>query len=162
VIETELSYEEKRRLAMISGLRKLADFIDTNPDVKLPYAFSESVYVDNTEWVRKDNADELDATDDKYHKIKHTDLDKQQLATVARLAVRAGAEKVEKDYQGLNFKLKIQFSDAVSLTYQADRDAVCTKKVVGYETKEKVEFEKKVVGTEEVEVVEWECDPLLG
>lgn len=163
---SELTYEEKRRKDMVLGLRNLANFIENNPDVKLPYSFSEYVYIDNTEHVRNEDVPERDDDGnitpyaDRYTKIAHPELDKSEVAAAAKSALRY-ATKIEKDYSGDNFRLEAHFSDRVQVTWQTARDSVCTKRVVGFETREKAHYERIVDGTEEVEVYEYDCDPLL-
>ena len=54
-----------------------------------------------------------------------------------------------------------KFSGGVLIQYQAPRDEVCTRRVVGVETVEVPDPDAPLV-TIEREIVEWDCLPILG
>ena len=54
-----------------------------------------------------------------------------------------------------------KFSGGVRIQYQAPRDEVCTRRVVGVETVEVPDPAAPLV-TIEREIVEWDCQPILG
>jgi len=86
------------------------------------------------------------------------------LASTMRAGLRVGAD-ISKVYEDERFRLNITMPKG-KITYQvsAERDKVCTKRVMGTEMVEKEvppegEWVKKMV---EQEIVEWDCHPLLA
>jgi hypothetical protein len=91
--------------------------------------------------------------DEKAEYIVDEEATVQKLARIAKLARRLGFA-VKKDYSA-NFTLEIKLMDRCVVRYNANREAICTKKVVGtkivpaYTSPERVE-----------EIVEWDCEKL--
>jgi hypothetical protein len=79
------------------------------------------------------------------------------LAVVTKFAAKTSG--AAKTYTSSDFELEIELDGCTTVRYVADREAVCTKKVVGYE-----DVPEKIVPASRKEIVEWECDPvsLLG
>lgn len=123
------------------GLRMLADLLDTNPDIPLPYHGNGTALL----WIIVS--------------------EKDQKATLAAIA-RALPGKVTKDVRDGSFDLKGQLAGLL-VQVIAQRDEVCTRVVTGTETVTKTipdpDVEVPLVEvTETVEQVEWICGPLLG
>jgi hypothetical protein len=140
-----------KRAAFTQGLREIADFLDQNPDVKLPYLGADvwagipehclSIYLTG---VFADPRDEL--------------------AVIAR-AMGNASKVVDED--GGRFYVLRKFG-AITLAASADRASVCERVVTGTRevTKEVRDPEAlaavpMVEVTEIVEDVEWVCRPLL-
>jgi hypothetical protein len=84
------------------------------------------------------------------------------LAKVAKYAAKQG-KKVKKSYDS-SFNLEVTIYEApedsygeydITVTYHANREAVCRKVVVGYE-----DVPEKVTPATRKEIIEWECDPI--
>jgi hypothetical protein len=111
--------------------------IHAEAGIKLPY-FPFDTYVSAN--VYNDETYELDV-----------DATLDNLARIVQYGTD-NAISVEKDY-GHSFQVRVKIADRVTINYNAERDAVCTKKVVGTKVipaqPERVEDE-----------VEWECEKI--
>ncbi len=83
------------------------------------------------------------------------------LAKVAQYAVKAG-KSVEKKYDSTDFELRVtilepqdDYDISLVVNYYANRETVCTKKVVGTKVVPAQTIPERVE-----EIVEWECDPI--
>jgi len=111
--------------------------------IKLPYDVHDT-------WIRLDVYEYN--KDDEY--VLNVEKSLDALAVVTQFASKVfGA--VEKDYSSSDFELKITLEDGTVIRYEADREAVCTKVVVGYE-----DVPERVTPAYRKEIVEWECDPV--
>lgn len=123
------------RAAYTDGLRQLADWLEANPEIDLPWtgtydSFSLGVWVS-----------------------------KEELATIAR----ALPGKVEKDFTTLDTVVYVRAAFAgLKVEAYAGRNAVCERIVTGTETVTVPAVEAKPERTEEREVIEWHCMPLLA
>lgn len=129
------------RVDYIDGLRQLADLLQENPELPLPY---------------HGNASEL---------LWIIVCDPNQRATLAAIA-RALPGKVDKDVRGDAFDLKGNLA-GLKVQVVARRDEVCERRVIGTETVTKSVPDPTVVVplvevTETVETVEWVCGSLLA
>lgn len=144
--------EATLRANRIAGLRALATLLEENPSLELPTGittFNVSLVSYST------------ATPEKEAAIKDS------LAAAAKTLAKAGL-KVEKEYTDSFLTVSAELAPDVTYEVYADREVVCTKKVVGTKTVLKPIMSEPMhqyqTGTEEVEeeIVEWECEPLLG
>lgn len=131
------------RVDYIDGLRQLADLLQENPEVPLPYTGSDNHGRLNWILVTGDNQ-------------------RAQLAAIAR----ALPGKVEKGVRGDSFDLKGQLA-GLHVQAIADRDEVCTRVVTGTSEVTKTIPDPDVqvplvTVTETVETVEWVCGSLLA
>ena len=131
------------RTAYTTGLRRLADALDNDPDLPLPYTGSRGPMLAI-----------LPASTD------------QKVAL--RAYARAFDGPATKGYRGEDFDLMGSFA-GLSFNVIADRDQVCTRVVTGSEvvTREVADPEAlaavpTTTVTETVEIVEWVCEPLLA
>lgn len=123
---------------LIQGLRDLADFLEKNPD--LPIGEYTSVVLDEFVYDDYDDGKRIEGSG---------------LETMRQLARKL--KPVEKDYFGSTFVLKKNFGDRVSLEFNASREVVCKRVVVG-----KKLVPARTIKEHEEEIVEWVCDePLL-
>ena len=133
--------ELKRTNQLVDDLRQFADFVEDHGSV-LP-----DVQVDVRSFLWGYSSD--------------TDVPES-----VALALRAGvkdADSVKKEYENETFRLYLEFG---KLQYRVvcNRDAVCTKNVIGTQTVTK-SVPPKGDWTEETvteEIVEWVCNPLLA
>lgn len=141
---TATSPQPDTRAAYTAGLRTLADLLDENPDVPLPYSGSEH---NGIMWI-----------------LQTAEVDQRAvLQTFARLL----PGPVEKGYRATDFDLKGTL-EGLHLHVIADRNTVCERVVTGTRevTREVPDPEAlaavpTTVVTETVEDVEWICAPLL-
>ena len=142
-----------------NSLRSMADFIEANPDVS-PYKgdrFREIEYripIQFAPVLRSDFNDEGEI------ELSSFDKQKTHLTKFVRLGLNHGAE-IAKDYFDDRAWVTLKFGNSVSIKLVAERDAVCTKRIVDTVTEIErvpVEWEEKEVTRE---VVEWDCLPLL-
>lgn len=75
---------------------------------------------------------------------------------------RAFGGKWDKDDRGDQFVLGCRFNEDLKIEITADRESVCTKKVVGTRTRVFPAIEARPEETVEEDVVEYECGPLLA
>lgn len=124
------------RTEQIEGLREIADAMEANPEMPLPYS---SGYVFAAHHLRDGESD---------------------LEAMRRLA-KTIPGKLEKSSDDSYFYLTRKFG-AIQVQLCAARDEVCVKKQVGTKTVKKIE----AVETREVEVeepvYEWDCEPILA
>jgi hypothetical protein len=135
-----------QRAAYISGLHKLADWLEQHPELPLPY-------------------DGASPTGGRLNFILSMFDDHKDLA---RRFARAFPGTVEKHIRDNVLNLKASF-DGLHVLLIADRNAVCERVVVGTETvTEKVKDPEllaqvpEVEVTREREIVEWRCGSLLA
>lgn len=122
------------RTAYTDGLRALADWLDTNPHIDLPWTGSEYDTFQLAVWTTK-----------------------EQLATIAR----ALPGKVRKEFHTTTVDIHASFGGLHVRAY-AGRSEVCERIVTGTETVTVPAVEAKPETTETREVVEWRCTPLLA
>lgn len=123
------------RAAYTAGLRQLADWLDANPEIELPWTGRYEVFQLGV-WLRKD-----------------------ELAAIAR-ALPGKVEKVADDASKV-LRIQGQFA-GLNVEAYAGRTEVCERIVTGTETVTVPAVEAKPEKTEEREVVEWRCHPLLA
>lgn len=123
------------RIRYTDGLRGLADWLDANPQIALPWSGNEYNPFQVGVWVSK-----------------------EELAAI----IKALPGKVEKDYSADNVvRVNAKFGDLHVSAY-AGRSEVCERVVTGTETVTVPAVEARPERTEEREVVEWRCHPILG
>lgn len=137
------------RAAYIAGLRRIADALEADPDVAMPFSGNAG----GTPF---------------YVFIHEGSGSREQVAAWARL-LDSGARKVYDDESNaFGFELHGQVA-GVQVKVCAARDLVCTRRVVG--TREVVEqvadpealaAVPTVTVTRTEDVVEWDCSPLLA
>lgn len=130
---------DQERRAYTDGLRGLADWLDANSDIPLPWTGADHLYAPFQlgVWVTK-----------------------EELATI----IKALPGKVDKDYGDQVVRVNASFGGLKVQAYSG-RNEVCERVVVGTEqvtipATEAVEAQAEHV--EEREVVEWRCHPILG
>jgi hypothetical protein len=122
--------------------------------VELPYSVDSTwISVNVSEYVR-------DEETGKGQYVHDPEKSLDQLAKIAKYATSQKGVLVTKNYDDKDFELKVTIPSldeemTFELTYYVQRDAVCTKRVVGYE-----EVPEKVVPATKKEIVEWDCEPL--
>jgi hypothetical protein len=126
------------RTAYIEGLRALAAVLETNPEIPLPH----EGHIGEINWFLFNG--------------------REQLAAIAR-AIPCTWNKRVWGKDGEHFELKGSLA-GLTLALNANRQAVCTRRVTGTEEREVEEtvtpaVTRKVV--KRVEVVEWDCGSLL-
>jgi hypothetical protein len=122
-----------------NGLRELADILDANPDLPLPYSGTGSELL----WIARHGED---------HKA------------FAQTFARVVPGTLTKSVRGTDFDL-IGSVGGVQVQLIVDRDAVCERVVTGIETvtiSAKPATDPEPERTEERELVEWRCQPLLA
>lgn len=145
---TENNATADPRAEYVAGLRMLADLLEQNPHLKLPFygdVFPMRVLVCNDD--PQDQRDQLAA----WVKALPGRKDKAVGGTMGDfLMLRA-------KLRGLDFEV------------QAQRDDVCERVVVGTKTETKVVKDPALLAsvpevevTEEIEIVEWRCGSILG
>lgn len=119
-------------------------FNGTDGNVELPWS-ADDTYCHATQYV-KDSYTDVDA-----------EATIEYLSTVVKYAVSCGFE-VKKDYSSYAFKVEVLIpfeDDKITISYTANREAVCTKKVVGVK-----HHEEQVTPAYDEEIVEWECEKI--
>jgi hypothetical protein len=131
--------QTKKRDEYVAGLRALADAIDADPDLPLPYHGGSTeaiVFCD----------------------------DKAEMVAWARLMTGAKRKEIDEN-SAYGFELHGQVL-GLRVGVYVRRDEVCRRVVKGVRTETKTEDVTEVVGTREVTVevedVEWVCEPLLA
>lgn len=125
------------RTSYISGLRELADALETHPDMPLPESSTFSVG---------------------FHGVGESDAKTQM-----RDAAKATPGMLRKDVTSSFFSLKREFG---SITYElwASRETTCTPVVIGKKKVTTTEVVTPAV-TREVEIeeneIEWDCGDIL-
>ena len=131
------------RTAYTTGLRQLADLLDTNPDLPIPFTGSD------------------DMAPISIHSLGYGDDDpKATLATIARLLPGTVTKEVDSSYYRINGTLS-----GLHVQATAYRDAVCERVVTG--TREVTvpatpATPAQPEHTQTVEDVEWVCGSLLA
>ncbi|MFD9950856.1 hypothetical protein ACFWYW_19740 [Nonomuraea sp. NPDC059023] len=139
-----MSNTEAKRAAYTAGLRALADILDANPDLPLPYA----------------------GTDSTLNWIELGDEARRGAAVFARLMPGA----VEKSVSETAGQFYLEFTlHGLNLRWIATREEMCERVVVGTHEVEVEEPDPdalalvpKIKRTEIVEDVEWQCRPVLA
>ena len=111
--------------------------------VKLPYDPFDN-WINVNVWSTEEGKYEIDA---------EASLD--ALAHIVQFASKQPGVTIEKRYGSSDFDLEITLPDDVTIRYYANREAVCTKKVVGYK-----DIPEKVTPARREEIVEWDCEPV--
>lgn len=151
--------DQDKATDVANSLRSMADFIEANPDVS-PYAKDRFLEIEYRIPIQFAPVLRSDFNDAGELKVSSFDKQKAHLTKFVKLGLAHGAEIV-KDYFDDRAWVSLQFGNAVSIKIVAERDAVCTKRVVEIVTEiERVpkEWEEREVTRE---VVEWDCLPLL-
>lgn len=133
-----MKYKDQREL--VEGLRALADFIETHPELPV-----DDPYVKVDWWIYDDH-------------IKRGRTAKEKMRLVARAMGTA-----RKDYSSWYFDLNRKFGKLVTLEFTTHRENVCERvvKEVIHHPEEIVP--QKVIAARTEEVIEWVCDdPLLA
>jgi len=120
-------------------------------DIDLPYDPAETwISLDVTKrWLPEEQRYEHDL-----------DAERERLRRVYLAAKELGA-MFEKEYTRSDFELNLTIPGLftqrpIELTYQVNREAVCTRRVVGYE-----DVPERVTPAYRRELVEWDCDTSL-
>ena len=114
-------------MTFAEGLRALADWYEQHPDVEHPGELSVYGAADTRE----------------------------RAAEIARMFGRA-----TKSFTGVGdelMELRHDFGGGVALRFVFNRDAVCSRRVVGTRT-----VPERVIPAHTEEMVEWDCEPILG
>jgi hypothetical protein len=122
------------RAAYTAGLRQLADWLDANPDIELPWTGGVYQPFQLGVW-----------------------LSKEELAEI----VRALPGRVEKEFDETVVRVNATF-DGLRVQAYSGRNEVCERIVVGTETVTVPAVDAAPERTEEREVVEWRCHPILA
>jgi len=133
--------ESEQRSEYTAGLRALADLLDANPDVPVPHSGSSKSFA--IEWILANNPHQ-----------------RELLAVVARFIPGAVRKDASTKFFDISGKVR-----GLHLHAWADRNEVCTRRVVGthQETKQIPDPAASLVEvTETVEEVEWDCGPILA
>ncbi len=152
--------DQEKAIDVANSLRSMADFIEANPDVS-PYKgdrFREIEYRIPIQYApdMRSDGDLMPLGDE----ISSFDKQKAHLTKFVRLGLNHGAE-IDKDYFDDRAWVTLKFGNSVNIKLVAERDAVCTRRIVDTVTEIErvpVEWEEKEVTRE---VVEWDCLPLL-
>lgn len=132
-----------QRQRCIDACREMAEWLESHPDVPVDWF-----------WLNVNAGPK---------KGEHEPPAKVQAARVA-----SAMGKADKDYSGTTFKLQRDVGhkyDDANYKWTADRDKVCTPKVVGKKTVEIAGKPAQTIPAEpartiEVDEIEWECEPL--
>lgn len=131
------------RAEYIAGLRMLANALEQNPDLRLPYSGSRSHLLVIPSWEENQRA---------------------ELAAWSRVL----PGRKEKQTNGTAFYFKGKFA-GLGINVICDRDEVCERVVVGTETVTETVKDPEAVAalpdiqvTEEREIVEWRCGSVLA
>lgn len=118
--------------------------VHLNTEIELPYRGNETyMNVNVHRWIEDDGEYKMDM-----------EATLANLAKITKYATSKGA-KVEKKYD-YDFKLNVTIPETdIVIRYSADRETVCTKKVVG--TKH---VEAQVIPAHDEEIIEWDCEPI--
>lgn len=132
----------KQRDELVAGLRDLADFLESDRGIQLPLVYPRvelgQYFYESTE-ERKDGCK------------------KKMIAAAKALG------SSEKQYLGSSFALKKMFGERVHIRFSTEREAVCTKRVVGTKQVQKSRYVDIPGEFDTQEVVEWDCtEPLLA
>lgn len=130
------------RVAMAAALHAAAEHLLAHPGLPTPYitsSFTGKAQIS--------------------YQLMNTAKDDQR-RTIAKVA-RAIGGKWEKSAGYDAFYLTQEF-DLLRVTISAEREQVCTRRVVGTETVTLPAVKAAPERTEEREVVEWDCDPILA
>ncbi|GAC1677017.1 MAG: hypothetical protein NVS9B9_31100 [Ktedonobacteraceae bacterium] len=155
----EHSNGEDHRQQVISNMRDMLTFIESHPDVPLPYF--GTFYINTYDLVPLDSDGEVvgDAQPD------------QILAKVTKAVMQHG--KVEKIANSYSFGIQRKFDDGsewdnaqVALQYSGAREEVCKKVPTGGKITKTISKLVSPAVYEDVEVeedaTEWECPPILS
>lgn len=132
------------RTAYTTGLRQLADILDDNPDLPLPYTGTDS----SLNWIE-------------------VTRENNEIRDAARLFARLVPGTIVKKPRDDAFDL-IGHIAGVKVCFIASRDAVCTRVVTGTHevtiaaTPAMPATEAQPAVTQNVETVEWICSSLLA
>jgi hypothetical protein len=130
---------QEDRAAYIGGLRVLATVLELHPEVPLPYEGD----LGEINWFLGN--------------------DRDQVAAIAR-AIPCTWDKRIWGKEDEHFELKGCLAGGLTLSLNANRAAVCTRRVVGTEDREVEEVVTPAVKrtvVKPVEIVEWDCGSLL-
>jgi hypothetical protein len=138
---------DPKRVGYVMGLRALADVLERNPDVPLPYQGITSPIVTY---------------------FLHTENPRAELATAARAYPCDFRKEYEGDGEGATFRLAGKLH-GLNVELVAYRNAVCERVVTGTrEVTEKVKDPEALAAVPEIEVtktvedVSWVCSPILA
>ena len=144
---------EEERAHTIKGLRHLAFLLEAHPELPAPESF----------WNFGTPRFEIKLRGYKTAEEEETVKAKLQ-AIVKALRKSYFKGKIAKDYTDSQFKLTVPLSPTTELVVIADREEVCTKRVLGTRVEQQPVYETVRTGTKPVVVedVEWDCDPILA
>lgn len=144
-----ITTENDTRTEYIQGLRQLADILDANPDLPLPYAMGTDGEFDS----------------DRATFYLHSKAD---MVTFARCFPGPLSKEVDDRSEHYGFSLKGSLR-GLHLLASVARSEVCTRRVVATREVEVTKPDPDAVAavptitvTETVEDVEWDCLPLLA
>lgn len=126
---------------MATNLRAAADLMDEHPDLPVPYITTRHNGDVFFNWF-----------------LMHNDTDQKTAAASIMRTLRGSWQKRERG-NALDFK---SARPGLSLEFTVQREAVCTRRVVGTETVTIPAVEAQPERTEKRAVVEWDCAPVLA
>lgn len=136
---------DERHAAYVSGLRKLADFMEQHPEFGLPYHGADEHAT--IRW------------------IKTWESDQRGLAAAWHRATPGRTQKAATD----SYMSLVATFDGVHAELMVRRDEVCERVVIGTEEVEITEPDPEAVKalpqvtrTEKREIVEWQCGSILA
>lgn len=137
--------EQYERQKYIDGLRALADILESNPAIQLPtHGTLLPLLIPFT---------------------RGQDV-RERMAAAARAFRCNWAKSVDESEDGKSAYLNLDGQlNGLKVQLYAQRDAVCTRRVIGTEQRE---VETTIIPavtekiTKEVEIVEWDCTPILA
>jgi len=151
---SDLSYFQAKLATKRETLETLAvwhEKMHAETGIELPYSPDETwISLDVTKrWLPDENRYEHDL-----------DAERERLRRVYVAAKEFGAT-FKKEFARNDFDLNLTIPGlftqlSIELTYQVNREAVCTRKVVGYE-----DVPERVTPAYRKEIVEWDCDTSL-
>jgi hypothetical protein len=130
--------EPNERIAYISGLRHLANALESNPEIQAPAAGTN-----------------------KYNQLYFWFYGTTAKQDIVKTAKALGLKSYKKDFTNDNFRIEAEL-DGLFVSLIAYRKDVCIARVVGKKIVKQqvaVDYEEKLV---EVDDVVWECPPLLA
>lgn len=143
----------EERAHMVKALRHLGFLLEAHPELPVPETF----------WNFGVPRFEIKLAG--YKTAEEEATVKEQLQAIVKALRKSYFKgKLTKDYSGKQFKLTAPLSPTVELVVIADREEVCTKRVLGTRVVNEPVYETVQTGTKPtvVEDVEWDCDPILA
>ncbi len=116
-----MKYKEQAKI--VSDLRELADFYERPEAIELPTPYiTELFYISKDHWGFTWNEEEQKNT---WGRIPRLEKSKEKFKRIVRVL-----GECTKDWQDENLRV-VKKIGSIKLTFQVDREAVCTKKPTG-------------------------------